>query len=542
MLNIKKLIPFAMISRAEKQMHEISSDFDSSLSAKTESNHEEGQSTETREQWPEDIERLAATTESLDRTQHEVGELMVSGQQDVAAIDQAMGLTPDEAAATHEETGVLHQLSALQDDARETLVKIAHYAGKTVRRPIAYGEVFDSTEALKELRAAPRAERKQMLRELKDKMSYQQVGLGKMREDMSDLQQQQGTVDLPKMRGIADEYSVKYGFDEFTREIIDDTLDKVDKRSTALAQAAEQYPTGESFFRAMTQGQSPRGEVEITYTPVTAYLRCHDTMDYAVLYYGGGKTVDSMDDHELSVANLSGGCALYGAPIPGLEDAVTVENTSGHDKAESQRVFVHEQQHALHRMMPELKRLDRDFITRPCPFRLMGDSELRMTLRRELRVKRADGEARAKDEIMAYLKDGRPSDVIYQTLLKPKEEGGLYDYFQEFQNDASEAYADELPEDRRPIVEEAMHDVFSTEYAQMLADALRAVETLRTQNGMSVEQTIGTLSHEPLRDWPKISGRIHQEESWRFFISEVDGIQRQVSRLKRRWDVFRDKS
>ncbi len=255
----KKLIAYAMISRAEQEMHELSPDFDSSLLVEIESNHEEGQSTETRERRLEDIERLAAATESLDRARHEVGELMVSGQQDVAAIDQAMGLTPDEAATTHEKTGVLRRLRALRDDAMETLLKVAHYAGKTIRRPIACGELFDPNAAFKELRAVPREKRKQMPRELKDKMSYQQVGLGKMREDMSDLLWQQGTVDLPKMRGIADEYSTQYGFDAFTRDIITDALEKVSKRGAVLAKAAQEYPTGELFFRAMTQGQSPRG-------------------------------------------------------------------------------------------------------------------------------------------------------------------------------------------------------------------------------------------------------------------------------------------
>ncbi len=92
-------------------------------------------------------------------------------------------------------------------------------------------------------------------------------------------------------------------------------------------------------------------------------------MDYATLYYGGEKTADSMDDHELSFANLSGGCVLHDAPIPGLEGAMTLENAFEHDKAESRRVFVNEQQNALHRMMPKFERLTSDSIS-PMPFRL----------------------------------------------------------------------------------------------------------------------------------------------------------------------------
>lgn len=530
-----------MILKAEQQTHETFSELDPSIPAEIERDNEVAQSKETRELLPEEIERAATIIHSLDQAHQEVGKLMVSGQQDVAAIDHAVGMTPDQAASMHEETGILRQLHALHDKIRETLLTIVHFASKTVQRPIAHGEVFDSSVALGEIHAAPRKERKQLILELKDKLAYQQVGLGKMREDMWDLLQHQGAVNLEKMRGIADEYSAKYGFDEFTRDMIDDTLEKVDERSLVLDKAAEKYPTGESFFRAMVQGQAPVGEVEIIYTPITAFLRCHNVRDYAALYYGGKRTPDSMNDHELSVAGLSRGCALYNAPIPGLEDAVSVENVSGDDKVVSKKTLIHEEQHILHRMIPEFEESHLDYMNRNKKYEEMDDSEFRTVIRRNVRSRRTENEARAKDEIMAYLKDGRPSDDIYQTLLKPEEEGGLYDYFNTVVGNMHIILSEGklFPKDRTPIVEEIIQDVFKTEYAQLLDDALRAVDTLRFKNGMSVEQVLGMLAHEPLRTWPKVVGRIHKEESWRVLISEVDDMQQYVGRLKRRWDVLR---
>lgn len=490
----------------------------------------------------EDMQRwLDELAAELSASHREAGDLLVTGPQEVHAIDEEFGLSEAEARVMHRETGVLSKLHQLRATALDAVLTAGYVAKDFFVQPIANGEVFDSDAAMQQLREAPREQRPQLIRELKAKLAYQQRGLGQMREALRQMVDRTQRVDARELSGMVEIYAKKYGFDGFTQDIIEGSLNNLESRYHDIQKYTEQYSTGPEFFRWMFQGDSPQGEVELHVTPFTIYLRCHDMRDYTRMYHYGDVT-DRLTEHDFDVAAQSGGCQLHRAPVLDLEGAITVENASDNqnDPYAAQRVLAHEEQHAINSVTTSFilphssERAGRRMM------KGMDDEALAITIRRELRHAREHGVYRAKDEILAYIKEGRDLDEVYSTLTQKKADGGLYDYFNDDKIRMAEDYGEILPAERLAIFKDALDDVLEREYYQIILNGLRACRTLR-DHGMNSERIIGTVGHEPLERWPHIASRIKQQSISRIGTDVFDDIQLSVLRARRRRELFSER-
>ena len=120
---------------------------------------------------------------------------------------------------------------------------------------------------------------------------------------------------------------------------------------------------------------------------------------------------------------------------------------------------------------------------------------------------------RVKDEILAYMKEGRwnPKDV-FNILTIPGKKGGLYDYLAENKKELIALYSKGENSGEKKKVIETAKQVFDTEYHELIRGGIRSFQDL-IDNGFTVEQTIALLNAEPLVKWPKVVKRLTQKKS-----------------------------
>jgi len=120
----------------------------------------------------------------------------------------------------------------------------------------------------------------------------------------------------------------------------------------------------------------------------------------------------------------------------------------------------------------------------------------------------------AKKELLAHSGETGPTSNIgpirspeeISEILKDNEENSGYGYFEltdKKEKTKSFLYDDE-PKD---LTDETVEKVYGKEYQEMFKSSIRALDFLE-KNGMSRDEIIALLIHEPLRSWPKVSKRV----------------------------------
>jgi len=129
-----------------------------------------------------------------------------------------------------------------------------------------------------------------------------------------------------------------------------------------------------------------------------------------------------------------------------------------------------------------------------------------------LRGYREWAEIQAKDEILAYFKEGEPAkDVVRRLVELPAGEGG-YDHFWYMRKDV-------LPKIRKSqfgqmypgAVSAAVATILGKEYGEIIRAGVASLHTLE-EFGYTKEKAIALLSREPLVKWEKTVRRIIEQK------------------------------
>ena len=218
------------------------------------------------------------------------------------------------------------------------------------------------------------------------------------------------------------------------------------KKHQAVENNRKEHPDDKMLFTACF-GRTPKGDVEIIKGPMTLYFRCHDLEDYTLIHEHKFNQSDKVTDIDKNRANLSAGVSIKSCNIDNLQDCIIAENSLGRPFRKD--VYIHEEQH-------KIKKLFKDQMMRQNLMNAMEKSpidERTKIVDDYLRAKRENFENRAKDEILAYFKDGTDLGELKKIMLKTKEQGGLYDYYGEW-------YNKEGVNERKNLIKEGANDFF----------------------------------------------------------------------------------
>ncbi|MSU55151.1 MAG: hypothetical protein EXS46_01255 [Candidatus Taylorbacteria bacterium] len=410
---------------------------------------------------------------------------------------------------------------------------------------------FDPVVELEKVKALTGVKKQNALDIFKEKLSFQKKGIALMQEQI--ISEIRNNPDLSEevMMTFVGPFERQYGL---THEQILATKNVVCAfylKHNAVKAMRESHPDDVDLFAALF-GRRPIGKVECIEGPVTLYFRCYDERDYAYIYGEKFLTRGEVTQEDILLGNKTSGVSLGVARQSDLRGCLIAENVNG---VPDEATHIHEEQHAIKRIFqssllddaPEVSALERwqrgeplsdsedterysfkrssKEVTLFSVLEAKDDTERALSLVRWLRYKRELIEESAKDEIFAYLKTiplrtfenpvlrEDPAESawneadVYRALSRSKKDGGLYDYFADEKSELLKAILSELGPKKAELINRSMEKVFVTEYHTLIRDGIDAFLTLR-RRGNSVEKTIGLLTAEPLRKWPKVVGRL----------------------------------
>lgn len=369
--------------------------------------------------------------------------------------------------------------------------------------------VFSPTQELEKIKKLPsgtkeeRQERRKQLGEYKEKLVEQKLGIAKMEEEFDNVIRKIAGLKSEDQKiilnAMVEQKTKEYKLDSYQKAVTEAVINTYERKHKNIEKARESYPKDTDFFKALF-GREPKGKVEIIESPTMVYVRCFGVDDYALIDSGildGRQEPDAM--YKIVARTSKGVARIARTLIPGLKGVVAAENAIdlGPDAPVPKEVFIHEEQHAIKLLFAEAKLRTIDSSPKE------DLEKFTPVFENSLRELREDAEIRAKDEILAYYKDGLPLSEIVPALLLPQHQDGDYDYLREeieyYQNP-------EIGEAAKKIAKK----VYETEYKKILDAGIDAISQLR-QMGHSRNRIAALLMKESLSRWPKLASRIKEQ-------------------------------
>ncbi len=377
---------------------------------------------------------------------------------------------------------------------------------EAIESPIRSDEIFDPEEELSKIKEMPKEKRREKLREFKEKLAYQKEGLARTQEELIKTIRENPDITWPELYGKALDLLVKYGADTEGNQIkIDEILRGYYKKHWFIKKARERFPDDNNLFEAIF-GRPPQGRIEVIEGPVTLYFRCHDIRDYALISQQTFLDYRDPTMTEIRATKREGGVSISTSLIPNLRGTIIAERARGEFTDNQKAIYIHEEQHAIKRLFDER------------PIKTMWKTtwpyEMDTSLTKQFRIIREQmAELRVKDEILAYMKEGRRDpEEIFKILTMSGQDGGLYDYLEDEKRELIALHSRNKSPDEQKMITETVKQVFETEYHKLIKDGIDAFQDL-IDNGYTTAQTIALLNAEPLARWPKIVRRLTRKQS-----------------------------
>lgn len=376
-------------------------------------------------------------------------------------------------------------------------------------------EVFAPAEELAKIKKAPKEERLRLLSEFKEKWRQQKEGLAEVQELIIGRIRENPDAPVKKLYEEAMKAAAPYNlsFEQKTR--IAFILFDYAEKHREVEKIREKYPDDADLYAAVFR-KKPEGKIEAIKGPMTLFFRAYNINDYAYIYTQAFMENRKLTLKDVFAARRTGGVSLGASLIKGLEGTIIVQNVeeeihqdSAQNQSKTNATLIHEEQHAIKRLFPEyvnnqkLWKLDEEMMD----LALGGAdrTEMENLIKRSFREDRKNMETRAKDEILAFLKEEFywPKEVFH-ILTKKLEEGGLYDYFAASQRPEKIDFIAKLS---NAPVHEIAEDIYKTGYHRLIKEGIDAFVKLR-KSGYSTEETIAILINEPLAKWGKVAKRL----------------------------------
>jgi hypothetical protein len=402
------------------------------------------------------------------------------------------------------------------------------------KSPISEGEMFFPELELKDINSLSSKERKEALEKWKEKYVYQKEGFAKMQEDFVSKIRENPDISLEDLNKNLEEWGTRYGFTPQQKKIAETILQEYEQKHQAVSKYRKEYPEDEKLFEAVF-GVKPKGKVEILEGPITLCVKCYCLEDYALIRDQAFIYRRNLTIEEVNSASRSKGVSIGTSLIKELAGTIIAQNATGRDfDKDADRVFVHEEQHAIKRLFKEIP-IRENFLEEIISSARLNDNEkIKLSIAKFLRLDREIPEIKVKDEILAYMKAryevvgvGKKEAVInaIYKILTNTEKNYTYYYFEEDREKLRETFLgksnlggviynalnlkdkENLKQQIIKDYKEADKQVFEDEYKQMVWEGLNVYKALR-DSGYSQEQVIALLINEPLIKWPKVVARI----------------------------------
>jgi hypothetical protein len=374
--------------------------------------------------------------------------------------------------------------------------------------PIRKGEIFEPEKEIRKVLKAPKTERPAKLAKFKEKLAFQKAGLAKTQKESIEKIRENPEASFKELFEEVCRLGEEYGMNEEQKKVAYSALEKYELCHRAVQDEYESYSDGSEIYRDLF-GKEPKGEIEILVGPVLLYIKCYDQEDYERLYWRGEQEKNSrlpFNNEIKEKANKSKGVQIALASHPDLRIAaenVTQVVKEPDPEEYSKSVFPHEEEHVIYGFFEEPFEADRTFANRAAKdFKEAKEQkEKERILRTYFRKTREEAETYAKDETLAYYKDGTGFSEIVKKIFEE------FDFLKKKKESKFRPLWMSESEETTAMSEKIEHEIYFEEYENVLSEATNAIKKMEDA-GYEKEEIIALLTHEPLAKWGKVVEKV----------------------------------
>jgi len=339
--------------------------------------------------------------------------------------------------------------------------------------------------------------KRERLEDFKKNLAEQKIGIAGINAELEEMVLADEKFDRSKLENYVSEKAELYKLSPAQLKRYEHVFNLIKENNTEVSKIAKKYSgrSDKELFAAIF-GKKPVGEVKIEKGPISFFVICYDLKDYVSVYSGDAK--------DQALAASIGGHAHAKTIIPGLIGAVTVANAWHGNEDYLKTTKIHEEKHILNALIRVVEEAV-DKITYKGEQQETDEKIAGIFLNKD----RMRNEARAKDEILSYFKDGRGLKAIKYKLFRKKSDGGLYDYFEDDKKYFSYPKYAKFEKD----LLEKVQQKFREKYEINIQIGLEIIGNLE-RIGFSREKIIGLFQTERLDSWHKVYERIQKSDEF----------------------------
>ncbi|TSC83212.1 MAG: Uncharacterized protein G01um101419_122 [Parcubacteria group bacterium Gr01-1014_19] len=394
--------------------------------------------------------------------------------------------------------------------------------------PEAESPVFNPKKEIKKIKEAPKPERRKLVAEFKKELAEQKEGIADLQEEVIRMIRENPDIKTDELYPRIEEMGKEIKLGTLEKGIAKLLAEKYTKKHEAIETFWNRFsksPNRDSDMFKDLFGREPLGRIEILKGPMTLYIKCGNPKDYAMLHQQTFLIQREATPEEIGKSNLSGGASLPTSPLPDLTGLINIENVQEMpDPEKSKSTMLHEEQHAFYRLLTSsalefLPALIESGVTSNDPGE--ATKQFQEMLKVDLRALRVEAEDKARDEILATMKEPNANErKLFTNLTEMEADDGIYDYL-------VKARETDIPNlvkhwkkagllknvpDVDATVHESIRQFFFREYYDVLSKGIASFKALTDKLHFSKEKTVAFLEREPLAKWPKVVKRIYAEK------------------------------
>lgn len=273
------------------------------------------------------------------------------------------------------------------------------------------------------------------LEQTRELLIQQKIGAAKVLARIDQIIMDNVDIDQEKVNSAIEEVSSEYQISPEQIDLINKGMAHFFEKHQAVVDAITKFKKnyGDNWkteFYNYCFGQYPSGDVDLREGPITIYWLCENLNDYAIA---------CNEDPDTAQGSFGQRKSLLDEQPDELRGTIIVEwtghpehhkNSLNQQKEKSKTTEIHEQQHIIFDMLAD----ELDYS--PLNFDGLGErsnlEEVQKATRKYLSFRRLEMERSAKNEIIAYWRDGEKTLNEIKSIIL--EKGGIYDH----RNDTNE--------------------------------------------------------------------------------------------------------
>ena len=377
--------------------------------------------------------------------------------------------------------------------------------------PIKDGEVFDPEIEVSKILKTPTSERKNLLRQFKEKMDFQKNGLSEMQKLILREIMENPDISQRELLIKTEPFVDKFGFSEGQIERIHNSITSYESMHDAVSGFVSENPSSKQACKKLF-GIEPEGEVEMMVSPMTIHFRFHDFMDFVRAKCDNPNSrlqVNKEAEQSIGINGLH----FYRDSFGKLKNSIVLENISERSGEAINRTSSHELQHAIsdfhHEMItgklgennPYAKKEEYLWDAgKQMLSSVRDENALRQGMTDYFRFAKIKAMTMAQEEIISWLSTGSPVAGMGEIIRDYSHAGNMRRIAGNTMKDLLRFYGGKFSNFN---FGEIMNDIVGDEdFYSTIDSALEAVKKAK-DSGISREDIIARVRTEPITKWSR---------------------------------------